>query len=96
MPLRKSTSPSAVVHVEGPVRFWLDGELVLFKVMSGDKVVCGAISALDFIESFARAAEIAHLWSSEHFSDCGGRLLPKISRAAASGDQACVSRGRAT
>lgn len=67
----KRAASSAVVYVNGPACFWLDGERVVFELPSGEKVVCGAMSASDFIESFSRAAEIAHQWSSKHYSGDG-------------------------
>lgn len=79
MPVHKSAATPAVVDVEGPVRFWLDGELVLFKLTSGDKVICGAISAFDFIETFGRAADVAHQWSSHHYSGNDFRFQSKVS-----------------
>ena len=66
---KKSAASSAVVYVNGPACFWLDDELVMFELPSGEKAVCGAMSASNFIESFSRAAEIAHQWSIKHYAD---------------------------
>lgn len=79
MPVRNSAATPALVDVKGAVQFRLDGELVLFKLMTGNKVVCGAISGFDFIESFCGAAEVAHQWSSRRYSDSGFRFQSKVS-----------------
>lgn len=55
------------ISVDGPARFWLNSENVQFELREGNKVILGVMSAPDFIETFSRAAEIAHQWSCEHF-----------------------------
>lgn len=86
MSASKSAATPAVVYIEGAARFWLDGDVVLFKLTTGEKVVCGAMSASDFIESFGRAADIAHQWSGEHYSGSRvrshSRVSPQTSSAA--------------
>lgn len=79
MPVRNSAATPAFVDVKGPVQFRLDGELILFKLITGNKVVRGAISGFDFIESFCGAAEVAHQWSSRRYSDSGFRFQSKVS-----------------
>lgn len=79
MPSEKNADSSAIVYVNGPVRFWLDGELVVFEMPSGTKIVSGVMSASNFIESFGRAAEVAHQWSSHHLSGNGFGFQSEVS-----------------
>lgn len=79
MSVSKRSGTSAIVYVDRPARFWLDGERVLFELSSGKSVICGAMSGSDFIDSFCRAADIAHAWTSQHYSASGVRIPPRAS-----------------
>lgn len=58
---------SAAIYVKAPVLYRLDGELVEFELQSGKDIFCGVMSIANFIESFRRAAQITHQWTSTHY-----------------------------
>jgi hypothetical protein len=71
MSVSEGAASSALLYLDGPAHILLDGELVLFELSTGRKVIRGAMSAPDFLETFGRAADIAHRWSSSHYCSNG-------------------------
>lgn len=62
-----------VVFIDGPIELQLDGGIVRAKVTSGQRHFIFVATVSDFLESFARGAEIAHQWT---VSNGGGTVVP--------------------
>lgn len=60
--------PSAIVaFIDEPASFRLAGDFVYFDLPTGTACISGVMHAENFIESFGRAAEIAHQWSARRY-----------------------------
>jgi hypothetical protein len=58
-----------VIFIDGPIELELDGPIVRARVRSGQRTLIFVATVNDFLESFARGAQIAHQWTVDTATD---------------------------